>query len=400
MPKKLSIFISQGSPYLTDHAQHGDGLVAYGFVRELARRGHDLHVVAPFIDIQGTLPQNVHLYDLPPRMRPGFQQLEYMVRSRLLLNEIRRSHHIDLIHQLNPVVRGLSISMVGSGLPVVLGTFVGDWQHGTPPLLSSYGLRWRLEGAIKAALDVVQQQSAKALLITTPAARNRMPWPQAVAKKTYLVSHGIDATQFAPSAQSDTSRKQILFLNSVSIHKGIYELLAAFEIVARRMPDARLVIAGSGPDTEKVRALIAASDVGDRIDFIGRVERERVPAFMNACTVHCLPSLGEPYGQSVLEAMACGKPVVVTDAGGLRYLMPEGGGYKVPPGDVQALADALIAILSSPQLQAEMGAVNRRAVEEQHAWERVGERLEGIYELVLRRGPEPRFTMAPAPPGI
>jgi glycosyltransferase involved in cell wall biosynthesis len=86
--------------------------------------------------------------------------------------------------------------------------------------------------------------------------------------------------------------------------------------------------------------------------------------------------------------------VVVTDAGGIRYLVPEGGGYKVPPGDVGALADALTAILSSAELRAQMGHINRRTVEEQHAWERVGDRLEEVYDFVLR-DEEPRLlTMA------
>jgi hypothetical protein len=210
--KKLSIFISHGSHYLTDHAQHGDGLVAYGFIRELARRGHELHVAAPIIDLKTSLPDNVHLYDLTARTGSGFQQLEYMVRSRLLLDSIRRKHRIDLIHQLNPVVRGLSISMAGSGLPVVLGTFVGDWPMGSPSLRSFQGVRLGIEAAFKAALDIVQQRGAQALLITTPAARNRMPWPDSVAKKTFIVSHGIDATQFAPSAEADPNSKQILFL--------------------------------------------------------------------------------------------------------------------------------------------------------------------------------------------
>ncbi|HTV74691.1 MAG TPA: glycosyltransferase family 4 protein [Candidatus Acidoferrales bacterium] len=384
MSRKLSIFISHGSHYLTDHAQHGDGLVAYGFIRELARRGHELYVAAPVIDLQTPLPDNVHLYDLTARTGPGFRQLEYMVRSRALLDSIRRNHHIDLIHQLNPVVRGLSISMVGSGLPVVLGTFVGDWPTGAPSLRSFEGIRLGIGSAFKAALDIVQQQSAQALLITTPAARNRMPWPDAVAKKTFIVSHGIDATQFAPSAEADSNGKRILFLNGIWRHKGIYTLLDAFDVVARRVPDARLVIAGHGPESDGVRERAARSEAADRIEIVGRVDRTRVPEFMNACAVHCLPSFGEPYGQSVLEAMACGKPVVVTNTGGIRYLVPEGGGYKVPPGDAPALAEALVTILSSASLRAEMGAINRRVVEEQHRWERVGDRLEEVYSSVLR----------------
>jgi glycosyltransferase involved in cell wall biosynthesis len=100
---------------------------------------------------------------------------------------------------------------------------------------------------------------------------------------------------------------------------------------------------------------------------------------MRACTVHCLPSLGEPFGMTALEAMACAKPIVATDAGGLKHLVPDGGGLRVPPGDAAALSAALRQVLTSPELQRRMGDSNRALIERHYTWTRVIDRLEQAY---------------------
>jgi glycosyltransferase involved in cell wall biosynthesis len=391
--RKLSIFISH-TLMLTDHAQHGDGLVAYNFIRELARRGHELHVAVPEVLLHGRPPENVHIHHIAPSLRK-IKYLEHMVRSRRLLDRIRRTQHIDLIHQLNPVACGLSLSMYGTGLPLVLGTFVGSWPERPSDASLPSRVRFALRGAARAGMDVLQQSAADALLITSPAAFNRVRRRDAVADKTFVVPHGIDTTLYRPHPEYATEPPRILFLNGLTRHKGIYALLEAFALVSPRIPRARLVIGGQGNEAEAVAAALAASPVRGAIDFLGHVPKERVPDLMARCTLHCLPSVGDPYPGSILEAMACGKPVVITPTGGVQYLVPEGGGRRVPPGDIGALADALTEILTSPQLQAAMGAVNRRVVEQEHTWEHVGDRLEAVYDFVLRRNPMSSAQLAP-----
>jgi len=104
---------------------------------------------------------------------------------------------------------------------------------------------------------------------------------------------------------------------------------------------------------------------------------------MQGCAVYCLPSFGEPFGMSALEAMACARPVVATRAGGLQHLVDDDGGYTVPPGDAAALATALAALLADPGKRARMGQHNRRRVEEHYAWPRVTDRLEDAYGEAL-----------------
>ncbi|MEP7342034.1 MAG: glycosyltransferase family 4 protein [Acidobacteriota bacterium] len=393
---KLSIFIPHASDFLTNHQPHGDGLAAFGFISRLAERGHTLHVAAPEMDIKGALSANIELHTIKTLAKStGLHRLEYMLKSRLLLNRLRRKGQIDVIHQLNPVNKGLSLAMIGSGLPVVLGVIVPGWPQDAEDSAPKQSRLNRLVEAVKmgvkSGLMALQQWQASALLVATPAARNFLYNAEQFEHKIVHLSFGVDTTRFYPNPESRTSNEpNILFLANLWRRKGIFTLLEAFAQVAERLPNCRLTIAGGGGEQEEVERLVAASPYRDRIKLLGPVGRDKVPGLLRGCTLYCHPAYGEPFANSVLEALASGKPVVATNAGGIREMIPDGGGRKVPPRDAQALAEALIEVVSSPELQAEMGRCNRHRVEHFYAWNRIIDRLEAVYTQVIAEQQEPQ----------
>ena len=224
------------------------------------------------------------------------------------------------------------------------------------------------------------------MLLSSPAAAAKVE-PGRTRRRTRvkLLSYGIDANARRPPA-AEPGGQTVLFLANLEVRKGIHVLLDAFAQLAGDHPDARLAVAGIGPEDDAVRRRVAASPQLARVDLLGPVERERAPAAMQSCAVYCLPSYGEPFGITALEAMACARPVVATAAGGLRHLVPDAGGRKVPEGDAAALASALSELLADPALRRSMGEHNRRLVEQRYSWGRVVDRLEQIYrEAMLRR---------------
>jgi glycosyltransferase involved in cell wall biosynthesis len=164
-------------------------------------------------------------------------------------------------------------------------------------------------------------------------------------------------------------------------------LLDAFRKVHQTFPDVKLVIAGAGPEMELAHAAAAMIGDGSAVRFVGRVERKDVQFYMQNCTVFCLPSFGEAFGMSVLEAMACGRSVVVTNDGGLRHIVTDQGGRKVPVGNPAELANALIEILNDPTLAKSMGDFNRQQVEQHYAWKSVIDRIEALYYDALKDAP-------------
>lgn len=379
--RPLTIFIIHPSDVLTDHLPHGDGTVAWGFIQELGRRGHRLHVACEKIDLVGPPPPNVSLYPIRTRTRLGaMHALEYMLGCRALFERLRRRTSFDVAHQLNPVFGGLSLALLGTGVPVVLGTYVAAWPCGWDglPLIET-----RLADHLKRALLYLQQRSAAALLVTTRAAlETRIINTPAIRALVRWQHHGIDTAAFVPEPAARTAglaSARILFLANVGIVKGIFPLLEAFARVLAARPDTTLVIAGGGSMLGKVRRRIVELGVGGAVDVLGNVPRTDVARLMHGSAVYCLPSFGEPYGMSAIEAMAAGLPLVITDGGGLAEVADAQGALYVQPGDVEALSDALLTVLSSPERARAMGDHNMRRARDVFAWSTVVDSLEAAY---------------------
>ena len=122
-----------------------------------------------------------------------------------------------------------------------------------------------------------------------------------------------------------------------------------------------------------------------QVEFLGWQERADAPELYRNCSVYCLPSFGEPYGGTLVEAMSCGKPVVVTDSGGPPHLVTEQGGVLFPAGDSMALSRALCDLLRDPGRRAAMGRHNRELVESRMSWDLVVKQLEEIYEKTIQK---------------
>jgi glycosyltransferase involved in cell wall biosynthesis len=392
MEQPKTIFLLHPSDFLTDHEPHGDGLTAFGFIKELASRGYRLHVAVRQYSLRSQLPPNVVLHKVRTRVQlPLLDRLEYMIRVRSLFKRLQRQESIHLIHQMNPVFAGLSLAVAGMKTPIVLGTIVPRWPDDPDSVTTGSLLRGKVLQAVKNWIVNLQQKKATLLLLTSPAAMNRIPKSDQVQHKILFVPHGIDTESFVPAKtrRDANAPPTILYLANLQRRKGIFTLLEAFNDVAKAIPNCRLRIAGTGPEAKSISEYVRVMRYGGQVELSGNIEREKVGYYFRDCSVYCLPSFGEPFGATVVEAMSCGIPVVVTAAGGVPYLVPQDGGKLVPPGNPRGLAKALIEILANQELQSSMGAVNRNHVVASLSWSRVVDRLEVAYRIALLRHKTP-----------
>jgi glycosyltransferase involved in cell wall biosynthesis len=186
--------------------------------------------------------------------------------------------------------------------------------------------------------------------------------------KTAVVSSGVDLERFRPAPRGDGARPAYLCVASLTPRKNVVRLARAFE----RLGEGTLTFVGDGP-------LRGELEGRPGIRIVGRVPHDEIPRFVAAADVVCQPSLIEPLGQALLEALACGRSVVATRIGGPPEFVPPEAGVLVDPADDDALVAALAeaATLPTPNPAA-------RAAAERHDVREQARRIEAILERAAR----------------
>jgi len=391
----LKIFIVHPSDMITDHLPNGAGWIVYNYLKGLTERGHAVHVAAPRVEMRGPVPHGMHLY--PIQKRTGAMgRLSYMWAVRSLLRRLSRSMHFDIVQQFTPVESGLSLCVLNLGIPLVLGPYSGHWAEDSFGVPKRSSVASKIKRHIRDAIAWIQQKQARGLIITCPAAIERITSRSMRDTRVHVISHGIDCQVYG-EREEIPEKSSILFLANLEYWKGIFTLLEAFESVAQAMPECSLEIWGDGAEAAAVEQRIRQSRFQDRIHLRGRAPRDKVGEVMRSHSVYCMPSYGEPFGMTLLEAMASGVPIVTTDAGGPPYIVREGGGRVVPMRHAGRLADALLEILESADLQRSMGTFNRYRVEQEFDWSKSIDRMESVYEQVLGHNGDCCTRLEPIP---
>jgi glycosyltransferase involved in cell wall biosynthesis len=188
-----------------------------------------------------------------------------------------------------------------------------------------------------AAATAAVVRSAAAVIAVSDYLRRELErkLPQAAAK-IHVVDSGVDLSSFSPSP-APAGGPHFLCLGSLTERKNVVRLARAFE----RLEAGTLTFAGDGP-------LRLQLEGRDRIRVLGAVDYVRIPELIGESSVVCQPSLVEPFGQALLEALACGRPVVATRVGGPPEFVPPEAGVLVDPLDEGAITEALRAAARLP----------------------------------------------------
>ncbi len=179
-----------------------------------------------------------------------------------------------------------------------------------------------------------------------------------------------------PPTVSDRGEPRILFVGRLVPRKGLATLITALPMVVRRIPSVRMTVIGDGPDRTRLTRMVAEVGVGDCVEFLGSRTDAEVAAFRNrsACAVLVPEPTGDPtdvegYGMVLAEAQAAGVPAITADQPGVREAVAPDGAILVPSQDPEALAEALVRILTDPALSERMARAGRRWAEQTGRWE-------------------------------
>jgi glycogen(starch) synthase len=191
----------------------------------------------------------------------------------------------------------------------------------------------------------------------------------------------MDVPEHPPTARPHDA-PCVLGFGRLVADKGFDLAVRAFAAVTRRVPNARLVLAGDGAARADLERLVTDMGLSQSVEFVGMVAPADVPALIARASLVVVPSRwDEPFGLVALEAAVMARPVVATRAGGLVEVVEEGTtGLLVDKEDPDALAAALLRLLEDPATADRMGVAARARARERFSWERCVTSYERLYE--------------------
>jgi len=197
---------------------------------------------------------------------------------------------------------------------------------------------------------------------------------------------GLDATALRTRfGLADGGMRWLLTVARLEPHKGVDTVIEALPAILARAPDVGYAVAGSGPERERLEQLARRAGVADRVRFLGEVGEADLPALYNVASLYVGASrraerLGvEGFGIALVEASACGLPVVAGNSGGVPDAVRDGEtGFLVAPEDAAAVSETVSRVLGDAVLARRVGAAGRRAVEQHFNWDRVVRDLRAI----------------------
>lgn len=210
--------------------------------------------------------------------------------------------------------------------------------------------------------------------------------------KVVVIHNGVDITKFNPEGKFHDIRKEftisdneiiIGFVGRLVPAKGLQYLIDAFSLLNRELKNIKLLIVGEGSLLDSLRESVQKNNINEKVIFTGK--RHDIPDILSAIDLFIMPSIAEGLPNSLLEAMAMGKPIVATEIGGTPELIKNGfNGLLVPPRDPGALATAIKGLIYNGQLAAKIGFAARNFVLNNYNISEIVQKWQSLYLSILK----------------
>lgn len=334
-----------------------------GLAEALRHRGHEVRILAP---ADSKVPPGIVRLGrtLPVPYNGSVARLAFGPRVSGRLRIALRRTKPDVVHVHEPFAPSASMLAVLQRPRVCVATF-----HAAAPESRLYRAARPLLGPLWRRLH--------GRIAVSAAARETIG--RVFDGPMRIIPNGIDFSRFASVPPPDPAARTILFLGRLERRKGAHLLIEAAPKLLATHPDARILIAGDGPERARLEAAVP-EQCEPSVEFLGRVAHDRLPALMGEAAIVCAPSLGgESFGIILAEAMAAGRPVVASAIPGYAAVARDGvEASLVPPGDARGLAGALGRLLDRPEEARRLGEAGRTRARE-FDWEVLVERVEEVY---------------------
>lgn len=385
------LMVSTDFPFISDSGtitQGGGGACVAQLTDSLIKRGVEQEVITRQVagvkkELFGIPIHRTKFYDI------GFREsaFTHVMPATKKAAELAKKVHFDIVHTHNPTaaLTGCYLNRC-YGIPHIM-TLHGPWAE------VRQGLALRL---VAHGFESLSVRCADFVTCDSMALQRDVVENYGVKReKTGYIPNAVDTTRFRPNIASKavarakiglkTKGRVVLYTGRFVAEKGLPYLLEAMKHVLPEHKDVTLLLLGGGFDKGLVDCWLEDNKgVADRISVIPYINYEMMPYAYISSDIFVMPSLAEGMSRSVLEAMACGLPVVATDVGGNVELLKEFGGALVKPRDAGALGGAISKMLDDERGRAVIGRRGREAAVKKFGVDKRADSFMSVYEKILK----------------
>jgi len=284
----------------------------------------------------------------------------------------------DLVHaQATSIIYSPVAVLIRGGYPMLL-TVHGLMKES---VRFERGLHRFMSKLIRIPIEKYTISKIKNIIVCSPAMESLVS--NMTNSKIYVIPNGINLEDADDIQLLELNHPSILFMGVLWNVKGVDLLLNAIPFIKKSMPNIYIYIIGTGPEEENLKDIVKKLDTRENVEFLGYISEDKKYSYIKSVDGCVFPSILEPFGIVLLEAMVCGKPVVASDVGGIPYVVEKGKtGLLFECGNVEDLAEKVIFLLEDKELREKMGEAGRKRAEE-FTWDKIAEQTVEEYKEIL-----------------
>jgi glycosyltransferase involved in cell wall biosynthesis len=365
--------------------REGIGFYSWNLARHLTRQGHQVHVISR----GDTRPLHCEKVDDITIWRPTFWPVyPWQAHVHGLFVDKLVQHlepELDLIHLHTPLVK-----YPLTRLPTLVTVHTPMKAHsGSFPATTWLGCLVKIQALVSYGPEREIFERADKLIAVAHSVAQEMAAYDVALERVTVLGNGVDTDIFQPDlAAVATDPPYFLTAGRLGLRKGLEDLIQCAELVSKQFPLHKFYIAGAGPLESAIRARIAERNLEQQVILLGHIAtRTRLAELYRGATLYVHAAHYEGLPTVMLEAMACGRPVITTAVSGALDVVQDGrNGLLVGPKQPAQMAQAIIGLLQTPGLGEQLGLAGLKTVQERYSWNIVSRNYLAEYERLCPGG--------------
>ncbi len=354
----------------------------------LCDKGCEIHVLLSGSEMKTVTTNGVtlHYFKSPFFSSSGFVFSIFCIRK---INEIINKYGIDIIHGQSPSSFGYAL-LSRKKIPFIVtahSSSFGEIFSFTNTPLSNITLRIMRDllfvQPLTTLLTKIEYGFADKTIAVSANLADEIKCFYHIPEKKIVVIHNGIILPHRKQINTENVNHTILFVGRLIWRKGVKHLIDALPSITSKYPDTKLIIVGNGEQEESLKKLVCTHKIQDSVKFMGKISNETLLNLYLKIDVYVQPSIYEPLGIAIMEAMSNGKSVIASNVGGIPELITNWkDGVLVKPANSSEIGEAILTLFSNSALKENLGGQALKKMK-MFTWKKIAEKTSGLYQTLL-----------------